>query len=248
MATIQVVYFNVRAKAEAIRMILSYGNVAYSDKTCQEYFGAGWGEVKADETKVPLFGQLPLLVVDDKGELCQSGSQVRYVATLTGLMPADAFEAARCDAIFETGQDIGYLRMSNPIVNVFTGDTFAEHKKAYFELIPSKVKALNKSLGNEQFFGGAKPMYCDVGVYCSIDHIRSLQWEGLNAYPNILKWMARIEGLNGIKEYLCNRPDMCDIGVKPLLVPTADTSSVQTNPRSVLEDNEEIVNIDYTTR
>ena len=34
-------------------------------------------------------------------------------------------------------------------------------------------------------------------------------------YPTIAPWMARVESLPGVKEYLENRPDVIGVGVNP---------------------------------
>ena len=57
---IQLVYFPVRARAEAARMILEYGGIAYVDRSAAQYFGRGWRDAKPEAP----FGQLPLLDVD----------------------------------------------------------------------------------------------------------------------------------------------------------------------------------------
>lgn len=50
--------------------------------------------------------QLPLLIIDDKPPLAQSGSIMRYVAGLAGLVPKDPLEAAACDSYFEAAQEL----------------------------------------------------------------------------------------------------------------------------------------------
>ena len=66
--------------------------------------------------------------------LGQSGSINRYLASLVkkpGFYPSDAAELAHCDMIHETAQDIALI---NPIVNMFSGDTFAGKKSEYFQV------------------------------------------------------------------------------------------------------------------
>ena len=49
-----------------------------------------------------------------------------------GFYPSDAAELAHCDMIHETAQDIAQI---NPIVNMFSGDTFAGKKSEYFQVL-----------------------------------------------------------------------------------------------------------------
>merc|ERR1739844_505671 len=74
---ISIIYFPVRARAECARMILAYGSIPYTDTDCQKYFGMSFAEAKKCG-KLP-FGQLPLVSIDDKTLLAQSGAIDRLV-------------------------------------------------------------------------------------------------------------------------------------------------------------------------
>merc|ERR1711936_651445 len=74
---ISIIYFHVRAWAECARMILAYGSIPYTDTECQKYFGMSFAEAKKCG-KLP-FGQLPLLSIDEKTLLAQSGAIDRLV-------------------------------------------------------------------------------------------------------------------------------------------------------------------------
>ena len=119
--TLQLVYFGVRAKAEALRMCLAHGKIAYTEESVLSYFGKPWPEAKMEAP----FGQLPLLIVDGT-VLAQSGSQVRYIAAMAGLIPSDPFQQALCDSVFEAAQE---LVSANPVVNVFKGELFHTKKQ-----------------------------------------------------------------------------------------------------------------------
>ena len=99
---IQLIYFPVRARAEAIRMCFAYGKVDYEEHSVSSFFsGKSWPEVKHT---LP-FDQLPALVVDGQF-LCQSGSCTRYAAQVAGCVPSDPFAAAVCDSVFEAAQEL----------------------------------------------------------------------------------------------------------------------------------------------
>ena len=51
---LQVVYFGVRAKAEALRMCLAHGRITYTDETVESFFGRPWPEAK----KAAPYGQV----------------------------------------------------------------------------------------------------------------------------------------------------------------------------------------------
>ena len=68
---LSLIYFPARARGETARMIMAYGDIAFTNTSCREYFGCSFLEAKTSG-KLP-FGQLPVLAVDDT-LLSQSGA------------------------------------------------------------------------------------------------------------------------------------------------------------------------------
>ena len=222
MPKLQLVYFPVRARDQAIRMCLAYGRIAFEDLNIQQYFaGKSWPEAK----HLAPFDQVPLLVVDG-AVLSQSGAITRYVAGLAGLMPANAFAAAKADSVFEAAQEIAGI---NPIVNVFRGETFETKKAEFFATFPRKLENLATELASTPdgaFFGGAAPHYGDLAVYHQLDLARLVVPDCLDACENISPFMAAVEALPGVADFLQGRPDCIDIGVAPMLRPKVPASSI----------------------
>ena len=112
------VYFTVRARAEAARMIAAYGGITLNESTyqypldetdTQGYYGCDFITAKTSG-KLP-FGQLPKLAIDDKVEFGQSGSINRYLAEIVNktkaeFIPKDPVKAAQADALHDTAQDL----------------------------------------------------------------------------------------------------------------------------------------------
>ena len=121
---LQLVYFGVQAKAEAARMSLAYGGIAWTDETVTSYFGdGGWPEHKA---RTP-YGQLPLLVVDDKDVIAQTPAIARFVAQLVeaeqpGFCPSSPLAAALCDSVYFAAEE---LSLVNGLLNVFKDEVRA---------------------------------------------------------------------------------------------------------------------------
>ena len=141
--------------------------------------------------KLP-FGQLPLLSIDNKTLLAQSGAidrlvdlrptivqrtpyTTRYLASLVltpGFLPTDPVKRAECDMIYETVEDI--IRIM-PIVNVWTGDKWKQEKEEYFsKTLPGKLPSLVGLLGNKKYFCGNLVTYADFALYNVMDLIRNL--------------------------------------------------------------------------
>ncbi|KAJ7389531.1 hypothetical protein OS493_030916 [Desmophyllum pertusum] len=93
-------YFNVRGRAEPIRLLFHVAGVEFEDKrlTSEE-----WAVMKTSG-KAP-FGQLPLLEVDGT-VLAQSFSIMRYVANEVGLAPSTNLQKAQADMIVDGCTDL----------------------------------------------------------------------------------------------------------------------------------------------
>ena len=76
----ELIYFKMRALAEAPSLLLHYTEIDYDYIMAWDYYGKQWSEVKP---KVP-FRQLPMLVVDKKHEICQSVAILTFIEKIAG--------------------------------------------------------------------------------------------------------------------------------------------------------------------
>lgn len=207
-------YFNLRALAEAPQMMMQYRSAAYSYEMVWDYYGAPWSEMKS---KMP-FRQLPILIVDDKTEIAQSGSIIRFLAQHLDLMPDDAHLAAEVDAVFEASQDL--FSPLNGTVNLSVGDVFTERRKTVLEALPPRLGDLERILArhSEAFFFGATPHYCDFGVFHHLDLAHFLDENLLADFPQLRAYMAAFRSIPQIAAYLESRPTLVDVGVAPKLI------------------------------
>ena len=220
MPKLQLVYFSVRARDQAVRMCLAYGKIPYEDLSISQYFGGkAWPEAK------PLcsYDQVPLLVVDGK-PLAQSGAITRFAAGLAGLVPADPYAAAKADEVFEAAQELAPV---NPIVNVFRGETHEDKKAEFFSTFPRKLENLAAQLAITPgpFFGGEVPHYGDFAVYHQLDLARLLDGACLDACPSVPPFMDAVAALPGVAEFLATRPECVGVGTAPMLKARAPASS-----------------------
>ena len=82
---LELVYFKMRALAEAPRLLLHYLDLEYSYIMSWDYYGKEWSETKS---KVP-FRQLPMLVVDGEHEICQSIAILTFIEKIAGIEISD---------------------------------------------------------------------------------------------------------------------------------------------------------------
>ena len=215
------IYFpTARARAECARMIGAYGGIPLNFTDTEGFFGCDFASAK-NSGKLP-FGNVPVLAIDGKVEFGQSGSINRYLAGIVNktkpeFIPSNRVKAAQADALHDTAYDL-YKIMG--IVNVWTGDRWKEEKEDYFNnTLPGKLPALVNMLGDQQYFCGDCVTYADFALYVIMDLVRLVEPGVVSRHTNITAWMARVEQLEGVKQYLDNRPARIGIGVGPKAVP-----------------------------
>lgn len=214
MNELTLVYFKMRAFAEAPQMMLHYRDQPYRYQMAWDYFGRPWAEAKSETP----FRQLPMLVTEDGVQIAQTGAIMRYLARRLSLVPADPDEAARVDSVFETSQDL-FLPL-NPTVNFATGDAFREAQQAILTTIKSRLDDFERMLADHDapFFFGESPFYCDFGVFHQMDLAHFLDENLLCNHPRMMEFMDAMRSLSGVGTYLAERPELISVGIGPKLV------------------------------
>ncbi len=212
---LDLIYFKMRAFTEAIQMQLCYGNIPYNYHFPWDYFDKSWPEIKKEVG----FGQLPLLVINDSKRVWQSGSIMRYTATLAKTMPEHLEDRGIADAIFESSQEL--FQPLNATINFRVGEDYENFKKSILDDFEPRLFYFNKFLENNQsgpFFFGKSPFYCDFGTYHQFSLIRVLDNTIFDDFSSVKMFMNSLENLKGVSEYLSSRPELIGVGKEPKLV------------------------------
>jgi glutathione S-transferase len=212
---LDLVYFKMRAFTEAIQMQLCYGNVPYTYYMAWEYFDKAWPEMKKEIG----FGQLPVLIVDNKTHIWQSGSIMRYTANLANTCPTNEEDRGIADAIFESSQEL--FQPLNATINFKVGEEYESLRKTILSGFEPKIFYFNKYLERDKsgpFFLGKIPAYCDFGTYHQLSMIRVLEPTIFADWPAIKGFLSAIENLKGVSEYLDGRPELVGIKEEPKLI------------------------------
>ncbi|KAJ8040549.1 Glutathione S-transferase P [Holothuria leucospilota] len=102
-ANVTVHYFDIRGRAEAIRLILEDTGISYN----QELFtGETWpgAKKKGIESGIYTFGQVPAIVTDSGFSLVQSQAIVHYIGRATGL-DCDCQDVHLCEILAAGAED-----------------------------------------------------------------------------------------------------------------------------------------------
>ena len=217
---VDLIYFNILAYAEPIKMLLTHGGIEFNFWMPWDYFKKKWIEAKTD---VP-FGKLPILIINDQHVLWESGAIMQFLAKHTNTMPSDDFSRAKAHAIFDATKDLVFP--IDATVNVRRGEVFEAERSSLLENLDQLLGPFATTLEqNGPFLLGSMPYYCDFALFHHLSTLSFLTVEFLEQYPSLNHFMQEFEKIDGIKEYLISRPQLTGIGVEPLLelngVPTS---------------------------
>ena len=211
---LELVYFKMRALAEAPRLLLHYTELDYKDIMSWDYYGKEWSEIKS---KVP-FRQLPMLVVDQKHEICQSIAILTFIEKVAGINITDPILNAKANAIMQSAQEL--FMPLNPTINFSVGDRFKKKREDMMPFLNSRFEDLERALkdNDNKFYVDDKPRACDFAVYHHLDLSKLLDPEFIKKFPRLEKFIEDIESIETVKSYLNSRAELIDVGVEPKLV------------------------------
>lgn len=196
---LKLTYFDGYGRADAIRVALSVGNVAYEDNRVQL---EDWPALRAAGT-LPL-GQLPVLEVDGQG-YAQSGAQLRYVGRLTDLYPADLMVQIRVDEILET-----VLEMLNRAPQSADEQKKKAMRKEYAEnqmaTALSLVDRRIKESGSGGYSAGPDLTIADLALYSLSYLIETKRFDFVprflcDKYANVKRVLTKMAALPAVAEY-----------------------------------------------
>ena len=211
---LELIYFKMRALAEAPRLLLHYTKFEYDYIMSWDYYGKEWAEIKS---KVP-FRQLPMLVVDGKHEICQSIAILTYIEKISGLTISDPILNAKTNAVMQSAQEL--FMPLNPTINFAVGDSFKKKSEDMMPFLNSRFEDLEKALkdNDKKFYVEDKPHACDFAVYHHLDLSKLLDPKLINKFPRLVKFIEDIESIETVKSYLNSRSELIDVSVEPKLV------------------------------
>ena len=211
---LELIYFKMRALAEAPRLLFHYLGLEYEDIMSWDYYGKEWSEVK---TKVP-FRQLPMLVVDQKHEICQSIAILTFIEKIGGINISDSIQNAKANAVMQSAQEL--FMPLNPTINFSVGDRFQKKREEMMPFLNSRFEDLERALkdNDNKFYVDDKPRACDFAVYHHLDLSKLLDPKLINKFPRLEKFIEDIESIETVKSYLNSRAELIDVGVEPKLV------------------------------
>ena len=204
-----VTYFDVRGRAEIIRLILEETNTHYTERriSIEE-----WPELKSSFT----FGQLP--VYEEGGLLLnQSNAIYRYLGRKLDLYGDTSLEHVRCDMVQET-----FVDAQSSIGGLFWNPDFEQLRGGYEQNeLPALLQSLQDFLlSNPEggaYWVGTRLSYVDFMAWHFLDYVRALSTPTLQKYPALWEFKSTLEARPNIAAYLASprRPRTLTVSLCP---------------------------------
>lgn len=187
-------YFDVRGRAELIRILLEETDTRYTERRIS---AKEWPELKSSFT----FGQLP---VYEEGRvlLNQSNAIYRYLGRKFDLYGDSAIEQARCDIAQET-----FVDAQNTLGSFFWSLEFEKlrdgfEKNELPELLGNVQNLFESNTADNGYRVGERLSFVDIIAWHFLDYVRQFSLKTLNQFEKLSNFRKRIEERPGISAYL----------------------------------------------
>ena len=211
---LKLVYFKMRALAEAPQLLLNYCKINYEYIMSWDHFDDEWSNVKPKLA----FKQLPMMEVEDGTQICQSIAILQYIENLGGLKISNPVKAAEATAVLQSAQEL--FAPLNPTVNFAVGQDFNNKRDSMRVNLESRFSDLARYLDKYEgtYFIDDTPRAAEFACFHHLDLSRNLDPEILNKFPRLIKFVNDIEDIDSVSKYLKNRPKLVGVGIEPKLV------------------------------
>ena len=211
---LKLVYFKMRALAEAPQLLLNYCGINYEYIMSWDHFDDEWSNVKPKLA----FKQLPMMEVEDGTQICQSIAILHYIESLGGLKISDPLMAAEAMAVLQSSQEL--FAPLNPTVNFAVGQDFKNKRDSMKTNLESRFSDLARYLDKHEgrYFIDDTPRAAEFACFHHLDLSRELDPEILEKFPRLIKFVKDIEDIDIVSKYLKNRPKLVGVGIEPKLV------------------------------
>ncbi|HCH24536.1 MAG TPA: hypothetical protein DE179_09615 [Oceanospirillaceae bacterium] len=212
--SLKLVYFNVRALAEAPQMLMMCNGIDYQYEMSWDYFGDIWANAKPKLA----FKQLPMLDVDGQHQICQSIAILKLLENIAGINIKDPIAAAKADAILQSVQE--RLAPINPTVNLAVGDDFVAKKEAMRPSLLIRFEELQNCLleNSSKFYTDNTPRAAEFASFHYLDLSKLLDPTLIKEFPRLEKFVSDMTHLPKMAEYLESRPELIGVGEVPQMV------------------------------
>ncbi|XP_037028435.1 glutathione S-transferase 1-like [Bradysia coprophila] len=198
----QLTYFDMRGRAESIRILFALADVFYVDNRVRH---TDFAKLKPS---LP-FGQLPTLTLDNGVVLSQSSTIGRFLAKKFGFHGKDEIESAQIDEICDciVDHELAYWSCFDSKLEAATQKTRLEN---YMSVITPKYFSKfdqNLERKNGQYMVGESVTFADVRLVNHIEFFSEMTETNLIAdFPYLQELARNITNIPRIKKWMSQRP------------------------------------------
>ncbi|WP_223635440.1 glutathione S-transferase family protein [Corallococcus sp. EGB] len=204
-------YFHARGLAEKIHLLLAEAGVAYEYRDLGVYDAKA--KVKTPEfealkaTGILAFDKVPLWEEPDGFCVVQSRAILRHVARTRGLYGANDREAAACDMMIESVEEVSARALS---LSNMSPDELGEMLPVVLgEELPAWLRLFERFIahnhGGEGFFVGERVSVADTCVFGMLEMlVDNGLMEVIEGYPRLRAFFERMRARPGIARWLAD--------------------------------------------
>ncbi|CAD5222120.1 unnamed protein product [Bursaphelenchus xylophilus] len=200
--TYKLTYLDRRGLAEPVRLMFHYLGIPFEDERIDPT------ELTARYDSLP-FGQVPVLLIDDKTKLCQSHAIYRFVARRYHLAGKSEMEQALVDSYAELLHDFGYA--VQPYFAVVSGRIDGDKYQIYDEIIVPTAKKFGSYFdriyreANSGFFAPSGLTFVDFIATNIYDTALRTGMDAVCKIQSLKEVHDRIHALPKLQRYLSTR-------------------------------------------
>ncbi|CAD5219425.1 unnamed protein product [Bursaphelenchus xylophilus] len=199
---VELIYFGLKGRAEAIRLILHYGGIPFRDTrvTAEE-----WTRIKYDKSRFP-YAVIPVLQVN-RTIIAETSVITRFVARITNLDHSyDPLDQARIDEVYEVASDFfnevihyisGTVEGTKVVTQADYNTLFLPHVQKYLPLVEKFIRENANGL-----FSRRGLSYTDFFWASVVDWINDIHPEIVQQHPISAAHRIRILSLPQLQPYL----------------------------------------------
>lgn len=194
----KIIYFDIRGRAEAIRLLLEDVGVDYEDVRVSR---EEWPEMRPTTP----FGRVPIYR-EGSLEIPETYAILNHLGRQHGLLGVDRASRIRCDVTVEAFRDYG-----NRVATVFGALSGAsDEARAAFvqEELPDRMAALEsfytEGKAGTGFWAGESATVADFVAFCSIEGIQNQSPKALSDFKGLQEFQARFSSRPRIRDYLAS--------------------------------------------
>nr|QFS20845.1 glutathione S-transferase [Mimachlamys nobilis]QVK45273.1 glutathione S-transferase P [Mimachlamys nobilis] len=184
----ELIYFPVKGRGEAIRLMLLENDVNYTETSCANNWVSDWKPKMA-------FGQTPCLKDGDL-TLFQSNAILRYLARKYNMYGNNDQEACRADIVNDSVEDLR-CEYTNLIYRNYDAG-----KEEYVKSLPSKLSNFEKYLKDKSpFILGDHICFADYNLFDLLDIHLVLAPSCLDSFPALKALHAAVGSRQKVKAH-----------------------------------------------